>query len=144
MIYNLYNPWERDHFIAKVKKLLEGNGVVELTEKKPHRTLAQNNYLHLIISYFASEYGCSAEYAKQHFYKCVCNAELYVIDKVSNFGKEFKDVRSSSALTTDEMSLSIERFKNWSAQHGITLPDAEDKNFLVYALQEVERNKEFL
>lgn len=144
MIYNLQNPWERDHFITKVKRILAGGGVAELTEKKPTRTLAQNKYLHLIISYFASEYGCSAEYAKQHFYKCVCNQELYVVEKVSSTGVAFRDVRSSASLSTEEMSISIERFKNWSAANGITLPNVTDSDFILYAQQQVERNKEFL
>ena len=54
-------------------------------------------------------------------------------------------LRSSAELTTAEMSLSIDRFRNWSASvAGIYLPSANEQQMLVYAQQEIERNREFI
>ena len=54
-------------------------------------------------------------------------------------------LRSSADLSTAEMTLSIDRFRDWSsAVAGIYLPAAGEKEMLIYAQQEVERNKEFI
>ena len=43
------------------------------------------------------------------------------------------------------MTLSIDRFRNWSAANaGIYLPAANEHQMLLYAQQEMERGKEFL
>ena len=48
-------------------------------------------------------------------------------------------------LTQEEMTLSIDRFRYWSVSvAGIYLPSPEDGEMLTYAMQEVERNKEFI
>lgn len=60
-------------------------------------------------------------------------------------GKEVTYLRSSAELTTGEMTLSIDRFRNWSASvAGIYLPAANEQQMLIYAQQEIERNKEFI
>lgn len=54
-------------------------------------------------------------------------------------------LRSSADLTKEEMTLSIDRFRNWSSSvAGIYLPSPEDGEMMIYMMQEVERNKEFL
>jgi hypothetical protein len=43
------------------------------------------------------------------------------------------------------MTLSIDRFRNWSASvAGIYLPSANEQQMLIFAQQEIERNKEFI
>ena len=43
------------------------------------------------------------------------------------------------------MTLSIDRFRFWSVSvAGIYLPSPEDGEMLTYAMQEIERNKEFI
>ena len=46
---------------AKLEKLIRDGKVFDLTEKKPQRTLNQNSYLHVLISYFACQTGNTAE-----------------------------------------------------------------------------------
>ena len=66
-------------------------------------------------------------------------------DKPDRKGKEVTYLRSSAELTTGEMTLSIDRFRNWSASvAGIYLPAANEQQMLIYAQQEIERNKEFI
>ena len=68
-IFNLKNEYDVPKFKAYVNKLFKERAVVELRKKHPNRTLAQNSYLHLLLGYFGSEYGCSLDEAKIDFYK---------------------------------------------------------------------------
>lgn len=145
MIFNLNNPFEHDKFKQYVNKLYRQKAVVEVRKKLPNRTLAQNSYLHLLLGYFGSEYGCSLDEAKIDFYKRTCNRDLFERKKVNRKGKEVTYLRSSAELTTGEMTLSIDRFRNWSASvAGIYLPAVNEQQMLIYAQQEIERNNEFI
>lgn len=145
MIYNLSNDYDLPKFKAYVNKLYEKRAVVEVKEKHPNRSLAQNRYLHLIISYFAAEYGCSADEAKVRFYKQECNKVIFERTKVNKQGKEITYLRSSRDLDTGEMSLSIDRFRNWSSsQAGIYLPSPNEESFLLYIQKVIEQNKEYI
>ena len=63
MKYDLSNQLHRQQIRDKVKALLsKHNGIVEIKEIKPQRTMKQNSYLHLIINFFAAEYGENAEF----------------------------------------------------------------------------------
>lgn len=145
MIFNLSNHYEIPKFKEYVNKLFSERAVVEVKKKLPNRTLAQNSYLHLLLGYFGSEYGCSLDEAKIDFYKRTCNRDLFERKTVNKKGNEVTYLRSSAELTTGEMTLSIDRFRNWSASvAGIYLPAANEQQMLIYAQQEIERNNEFI
>lgn len=145
MIFDLKNEYQIQKFDEQVRKLKEKRALVELKDKKLNRTLSQNNYLHLILGYFGCEYGCSMDEAKVDFYKRTCNRDLYERKRVNKRGIEVSYLRSSSELSTDEMALSIDRFRNWSASvAGIYLPAANENQMLIYAMQQIEHNKEFI
>lgn len=144
-IFNLKNEYDVPKFKAYVNKLFKERAVVELRKKHPNRTLAQNSYLHLLLGYFGSEYGCSLDEAKIDFYKRTCNRDLFERKTVNKKGKEVTYLRSSAELTTSEMTLSIERFRNFaSSEAGIYLPSPNEREFLIHIQQEIERHKEFL
>ena len=143
MLYDTSNPLDKANFEIRAKKLAESGKIVELREKKPVRTNLQNAYLHVIIGYFASQYGCGMEEAKVRFYKLKCNPELFWIDNPKRPGE--KMIRSSAKLDKAEMSLSIERFRNWSSMEaGIYLPDAHEDYLLQLAEIEIEKNKNYI
>lgn len=145
MIYDLHNEYELPKFREYVNRLIEEGAVIEIKKKHPKRTLAQNNYLHLILSYFGSQYGCSMEEAKLDFYKRTCNKDIFEQKVINSKGQEVTRLRSSKELTTAEMTLSIDRFRNWSASVAeIYLPDANEHQMLIYAQKEVERMKEYI
>ena len=107
--------------------------------------MSQNSYLHLLLGFFGSEYGCSLDEAKIDFYKRTCNRDLFERTKVNKKGIEVTYLRSSAELSTGEMTLSIDRFRNWaSSVGGIYLPAANEHQMIIYAQQEIERNKGFL
>ena len=132
-IFNLKNEYDIPKFKAYVNKLFQERAVVEVRKKLPNRTLSQNSYLHLLLGYFGSEYGCSLDEAKIDFYKRTCNRDLFERKTVNKKGKEVTYLRSSAELTTGEMTLS-----------GIYLPSANEQQMLICAQQESERNKEFI
>lgn len=144
-IFNLKNEYDIPKFKDYVNKLFRERAVVEVKKKLPNRTLAQNSYLHLLLGYFGSEYGCSLDEAKIDFYKRTCNRDLFERKKVNKKGKEITYLRSSAELTTGEMTLSIDRFRNFaSSEAGIYLPSSSERDFLIHVQQAIENNKEFI
>lgn len=144
-IFNLQNEYDIPKFKAYVNKLFQERAVVEVKKKLPNRTLAQNSYLHLLLGFFGSQYGCSLEEAKIDFYKRTCNRDLFERKTINKMGREVTYLRSSAELTTGEMTLSIERFRNFaSSEAGIYLPSPNEREFLIHIQQEIERHKEFL
>lgn len=145
MIFNLKNEIERQNYKEQCNKLYEKKCVVELIEKKPMRTIPQNSYLHLLLGWFACEYGCSLEEAKVDFFKRECNKVIFERTRNNKHDIEIKYLRSSRDLDTSEMTTAIERFRNWSsAIAGIYLPSPNENDMLLQIKQEIERNKEFL
>lgn len=145
MLYDLSNDLDRENFKLRSNRLYEGKKIVELKEKKPKRSINQNSYLHLILGYFASQYGCSLEYCKEKYYKILCNKEIFIRDKQDEFLGTIKVLRSSADLDTSEMTTSIERFRNWSASEaGIYLPSPDEDRLLSLCEMEIERNKQFV
>jgi hypothetical protein len=53
MTYDLNNILDKERFKRRVNQLYKAGEVVELTAKKPKRSLPQNAYLHLILGWFA-------------------------------------------------------------------------------------------
>ena len=145
MMFDTSNPLDKANFLLRAKKLAEGGKIVELTEKKPRRTLSQNAYCHLAISYFASEYGCTLEWAKQQYFKKLVNPDVFIREKDDKFLGNVKYLRSSADLDVTEMTTCIERFRNWSSINAdIYLPSPEDERMIGLMEIEIERNKLFL
>lgn len=145
MIYNLSSPLDKANFLLRAKKLAESGVIVDLTEKKPRRSLPQNKYLHVILAYFGAQTGNTLEWVKQQYYKKLVNPDLFIREKEDKYLGMIKVLRSSADLDTAEMSLSIERFRNWAAQEaGIYIPSADEAILIQQMEIEIERNKEFL
>lgn len=145
MVYDTSNPLDKANFLLRAKKLAESGKIIELTEKKPRRTLSQNSYMHVTIAYFASQYGCTTEWAKQRYFKQLVNPELFVREKDDEFLGRVKCLRSSADLDVSEMSLAIDRWRNWcSMEASIYIPSADEAILIQQMEIEIERNKEFL
>lgn len=145
MVYNLSNPLDVQNAKTRLELLVKRGCIIELTEKKQKRSLNQNAYLHLLLGYFASQTGNTLEWVKQQYYKKLCNPDLFIGEREDLFLGRVKYVRSSADLRTDEMNLSIERFRNWSASEaGIYLPEATNEAEIAALQVEVERYKTYL
>jgi len=134
MIYDLSKEIDVQRAQRRFDKLMEEKTIINLT-KKAKRTLAQNSYLHLILGWFAMELGYTADETKQ-LYKRV-NKDLYEYEKN---GVSF--IRESSDLSTEEMALSIDRWRNYSADKaGVYLPEANQEQFLTEIEIEMSKHK---
>ena len=145
MVYDTSNPLDNANFLLRAKKLAESGKIVELTEKKPRRSLPQNKYLHVILAYFGTQTGNTLEWVKQQYYKKLVNPDLFIREKEDKYLGKIKVLRSSADIDTAEMTESIERFRNWSAQEaGIYIPSADEAILIQQMEIEIERSKEFL
>ena len=145
MIFNLSNPYEVQSFKENVTRLIKSGGYVELKRKSPKRSLSQNAYLHVALGYFGCEYGLSLEEVKVDIFKRECNRDLFEREGMNKKGQTVKYLRSSADLTSAEMTLAIERFRNYSASvAGIYIPAPNEAQFLAYCEQQIERNREYI
>lgn len=145
MLYDTSNPLDKANFLLRAKKLAESGKIVELTEKKPRRSLPQNKYLHVILAYFGTQTGNTLEWVKQQYYKKLVNPDLFIREKEDKYLGKIKVLRSSADLDTSEFSLSIERFRNWAAQEaGIYIPSADEAMIVQQMEICIERNKGYL
>lgn len=145
MIYDTSNPLDKANFMLRAKKLAESGKVIELTEKKPKRSLPQNKYLHVLLAYFGTQTGNTLAWVKQQYYKKLVNPDLFIREKEDKYLGNIKVLRSSADLDTSEFSLSVERFRNWASQEaGIYLPSADEYIIIQQMEIEIERNKDYI
>ena len=145
MIFNLSTELGRAQFKAYCNRLYRDGGLVELTKKMGIRTIKQNSYLHLILSFFALQYGDRMEFVKREFFKKHVNPDMFILEKEDRILGKVKYLRSSADLTTKEMTDCIERFRNWAAQEaGIYLPAPDEDAMIGEMYAEVEKNKKYI
>lgn len=143
MIFDLNREKDIIALDKKVEKSKADKDVVEFI-KKNLRTMRQNNYQHLCIAQFAMEYGYKVDFVKVEFFKKLCNPEIFTVIKEDRFLGTIKDLRSSTELTSAEMTTAIERFRNWSSEQGTYLPAPGDEAFLRHITIEASKMKEYL
>lgn len=126
--YNLDDDKQLEKALTYMSRLAAKHALIELKKVEPSRSGAQNRYLHLILGFLGMEIGEDMETVKD-MYKMV-NKHLYYRQH-EIFGVKFKTPRSSADLTVDEMSESIDHFREWSAKQGYPLPAATDQKWLL-------------
>jgi hypothetical protein len=143
MIYDLSNEIERKSAITKFKAYLDKNAKVDLKIKHNKRSIKQNAYLHLILSYFGTQTGYTLEEVKQEIFKKIVNKEIFYNGKKGQFNLD--SWRSSSDLDSNELTQSIDRFINYAAiEAGISLPVPEDLQHIEYIEKEVSKHKSYV
>ncbi len=142
-IYDTSKSEDKNRAEAYFEQLIKSGSVIEL-KKKQKRTLNQNSYLHLILSWFASETGYTLEYVKTEFFKRLCNPDIFNVNVHGIFGR-VKDLRSTTELDTKEMTTAIDRFRNWSgSEAGIYLPAPNEDEYLQQIEIEISRKQEWI
>lgn len=149
MTYDLTNEAQAAQFKARCNDLYAKKAIVNLTEKRPQRSLSQNAYMHLAIRYFAARKGYTAEEVKEWYFKQWVNPDIFqseaVIDKITR-GPRVR-TRSSASLTSEEMTTAIDRFRNWASNLGeesVYIPAPDDYRAIAQAEREIEQCKEFI
>lgn len=145
MTYNLANPLDVENARIRLEGLIRRGCFAELTEKKPKRTLSQNSYLHVVLAYLAVQTGNTLDWVKREYYKKTCNPDLFVRERQDKFLGSVKYLRSSAELDTREMTLSIQRLRNWaSSEAEVYIPEPHEQEKIALMQMEVERNKEWI
>ena len=146
MFYDANKPIDVQRAIVKFKHLIEKKKTFELTQKKEKRTLNQNRYLHLILSFFALEYGETLEYVKLEFFKKLVNKQIVEYERINEKTGECRiDYRSSASLNTKEMTDAIERFRNYSSKEaGVYLPTPEEGIMLKEIELQIKNNEQWI
>ena len=144
MLYDLRNPLDRERFKRRCNALYQKQGIVDLSEKTK-RSSQSNRYLHLILSYLAIETGNTLDCVKEVFYKRTANKELFLREKEDEILGKVEYLRSSADLSKEEMTLSIDRFRDWSSQTaGVYLPAANEQEFLASIEYELSKYKQWV
>jgi len=133
VLINSTNPIELQKAKDRFEWLILKGKTFELKEKRKDRTYKQNRYLHLILGWFGLELGYTINEAKMIYKKL--NLDLYKYIKNNN-----TFLRSSAELNTKQMSLTIEKFRNYSNNElGIYLPEANEVAYLNHIEQEINK-----
>ncbi len=141
MIFDLKHDKER--FKEYAGKLLAEEALVELT-KKDKRSNQQNRYLHLILGWFALATGYSVEEVKLDIFKRQCNTDLFKEKATGRNGLSRIRMKSTSALSSADMTTAINRFRNYSAKQGVYIPAPDEEQFLAQIRKELDRNSEWV
>lgn len=145
MIYNSKNNFDIQNARTRFNWLIEKGKTFELIEKRPKRSVSQNAYLHLILSWYALEYGETLKYIKQEVFKKQINKDLFETEYINEKTGEIRtDWKSTSNLDSKQMTVAIDRFRDYASKEaGIYLPEPKD----MAMLQEIEnqvRNNQYL
>lgn len=146
--YNLKDSIDVDRANRRLQQLIKKGSLIELKECSK-RSLSQNNYLHLILSYFALELGYTLNYVKLRIFKLTWNKDIFVVEKTSDkTGELFTDIRSTADLNKEEMARAIDTFIEKAAlEANIRLPQPSDLMYddeILKISLEVSRNEKYL
>jgi len=146
MIYNPEIELDQQRAKERLEWLIKKGKRFELKEKRERRSLSQNNYLHLILSWYAIEYGETLEYVKQEVFKKQVNKAIFQTEHINKKTGEIRvDWRSTSELNTAELTTAIDRFRDYSSKEaGIYLPEPKDLAMLNQIETEIEKFKTYL
>ena len=131
------NPLDVKRHEVYSKKLIQQKSKASLTKKQEKRTVKLNSYLHVCINLYAIEFGYTLDEAKT-FLKRECNFMIY--EKNGNYF-----LKKSSKLDNLECSQFVEWIRNFSAQNGCYIPDAEEYKANQFNIdKEINKHKQYL
>ena len=136
MNYDLRDKDSRKRFVRYANLLLRNQRTNVALCDESHRTLNQNAYIHVLCRILAQDVGVTEAYAKQVYFKDLANPGLFsTATKDELTGQMVTRTRSTCELTVPEMRKAITNFRNWAAEHGYYLPEANmnDDGSLVFA-----------
>ena len=146
MIYNPANEIDVQRSVDKLKYFIKKKKVFELKQKQVSKTYPQIKYVHLIMGWFALEYGETLEYIKLEYFKKIVNPEIFEFEFINRKTGEVRtEYKSLADVTKDELTLAINRFRDFSSKEaGIYLPEPRDLAILQQIEIELNNNKQYL
>lgn len=146
MIFNPNSEIDCHRAIEKVKYFIKEKIEFELTRKKVPKTYSQLKYAHLIMGWFALEYGETVEYIKLEYFKKLVNKDIFEFDFVNHKTGEVRvGYKSLANVSKTELTLAINRFRDYASKEaGIYLPEPNDLVILRQIEIEINNNKQYL
>lgn len=137
MLYDLKDILEANDFKIKCRQLVEQRKQVELIVKQKKRSIPLNSFLHVVISLFAINFGYTLDEAKT-LLKRMCNFMIY-----EKNGQKF--LRRTRDLDNIECSTFLEWIRNYSANQGHYIPNADEYKKNNFAIdKEISKHKNYL
>lgn len=143
MIYDLKDEISVKKARTYFEYLQEKESRIELKEKRPRRSISQNNYLHLILCAFGLNFGYTLYEVKQYIFKQIVNKDLFYDGQKEGI-EEIPKWRSTAHLDTKELTTAIDRFLDYSAKNGYRLPEPRDLAWIQELENEVLSNQKYL
>jgi hypothetical protein len=143
MIFNAEIEIDKKRAIERFGYFLSKGKTFELVEKKPKRSIRQNSYLHLILSWYALEYGEMMQYIKEEVFKKQINKDIFEYEFINKKTGEIRmEYKSTAQLDTGQMTTAIDRFRNYASKEaGIYLPEPGDLDMLQQMENEIKNNQ---
>lgn len=107
---------------------------IEVKRVDEHRTLPQNNFFHLLVSFYGSQVGFFPDEAKT-----VVKRHMKDIFAYEKKGEIL--LKSSADLTSDEMSQVISRLYIIASDQGVELPLVDNNETRSMMMNEIERTR---
>jgi hypothetical protein len=134
MIYDLSTPQK----LVEAKEYLNGihrlGKRVEIKQLSGQRTLNQNSFFWLLVSFFGNEIGLTKEESKVYVQRHM--KDIFAYEKNGNYY-----LRGTSELTTKEMSVVMERLYLLAGDMGISLPLVENDETVNLMEKELEKSR---
>lgn len=134
MRYNLETAQGLEKARSFVNEMARLKVWVEIKRVDETRTLSQNAFFHLLVSFYGSQVGYWPEEAKT-----VVKREMKDIFAYEKKGEMF--LKSSALLTKDEMSQVISRLYIIASDQGIELPLVDNNETRSMMMNEIERTR---
>jgi hypothetical protein len=146
MIYNPEKEIDVQRAVEKFKYFVKHNKVFELSAKKVPKTYPQLKYAHLIMGWFAWEYGETLEYIKLEYFKKLVNPQIFEYEFINRKTAEVRiEYKSLSNISKEEMTLAIDRFRDYSSKEaGIYLPEPNDLVLMREIEIQLKNNEQYL
>lgn len=145
-LYDSNNELDVQKARERLEWLIKNKKRFELTQKRKTRTMAQNRYLHVALSFYALELGYQLEEFKQFQFKQQIAKPIFEYEVVNKLtGEITKSYKSTTVLDTKEMTDAIDMLRNHASMvNGVYIPAPEDRGLVEQMEYEVNRNRKFL
>jgi hypothetical protein len=140
--FKLRDPLELERAADYLAKLAGRESTVDIKRVTYKRSLSQNAYYHLMLSYFGTQVGHTLQEVKWLIREL--QSDLYKVEHPTIAGVKTYKSRSSADFNSAEMTTSIDRFREWASEQGIDIPAPSEQHMLAYMDDTVSSNEAFL
>jgi hypothetical protein len=144
MRYDLNDPRQYIEATNHLQEAASCHWVIEIKRWFKPKSNKQNNYLHFLCRYFATEYGCTTADAKEVYLKRQACPHIFAETITNKHGEIITRYKSTAELNIAETSAAIRNFIDWAAAGGYELPMPDDQAFIRHAEYEIDKHQHLI